>query len=85
MRLGNENLIFSLVYKSSTLLREGGPLNFYLGGMYKPRGQTRGEGEFAQMTTTLNNSYLVKVSTWGRGVKIAQNSVHVVCTRPLTL
>ena len=30
--------------------------------MYKPRGQTRGEG-VAQMTTTLNNSYLVKVST----------------------
>ena len=29
------------------------------------------------MTTTLNNSYLVK-----GGVKIAQNSVHMVCTRP---
>ena len=38
------------------------------------------------MTTTLNNSYLVKVSTQGGGgVKIAQNSVHVVCTQPLTL
>ena len=35
------------------------------------------------MTTTLNNSYLVKVSTKGEGVKIAQNSVHVVCTCPL--
>ena len=33
------------------------------------------------MTTTLNNSYLVKVSTkGGGGVKIAQNSVHVVCS-----
>ena len=36
------------------------------GGVYKPRGQTRGRG-VAQMTTTLNNSYLVKVSTWGEG------------------
>ena len=43
-----------------------------------------GEG-VAQMTTTLNKSYLVKVFTWGRGVKIAQNSVHVVCTRPLVV
>ena len=34
------------------------------------------------MTATLNNSYLVKVSTLERGVKIAQNSVHVVCSRP---
>ena len=32
------------------------------------------------MTTILNNSYLVKVSTKGEGVKLAQNSVHVVCT-----
>ena len=58
------------------------------GGVYKPRGQTtrtnEGGGGVAQMTTTLNNSYLVKVSTkGGEGVKIAQNSVHVVCTRPL--
>ena len=30
----------------------------YIGGVYKPREQTRGEG-VAQMTTTLNNSYLV--------------------------
>ena len=34
------------------------------GNMYKPRGQTRGEG-VAQMTTILNNSYLVKISTGG--------------------
>ena len=34
------------------------------------------------MTTTLNNSYLVKVFTWGREIKIAQNPVHVVCNRP---
>ena len=34
------------------------------------------------MTTTFNNSYLLKVSTEGEGVKIVQNSVHVVCTRP---
>ena len=33
-------------------------------------------------TTMIDNSYLVKVSTWGEGVKIAQNSVHVVCTCP---
>ena len=34
------------------------------GGVYKPRGKTGGEGGWvAQMTTTLNNSYLVKVST----------------------
>ena len=31
-----------------------------VGGMYKPRGQTRG---VAQMITKLNNDYLVKVST----------------------
>ena len=37
-------------------------INFRLGGVYKPRGQTRGRG-VVQMTTTLNNSYLVKVST----------------------
>ena len=36
------------------------------GGVYKPRGQTRGRG-VAQMTTTLNNGYLVKVSTNGGG------------------
>ena len=51
------------------------------GGVYKPRGQTRG---VAQMITTINNSYLVKVSKWGEGVKIAQNFVHVVCTHPLS-
>ena len=34
------------------------------GGVYKPRGQTRG---VTQMATTLNNSYLVKLSTWGEG------------------
>ena len=35
------------------------------------------------MSTLLNNSYLAKVSTWGReeGGKIAQNLVNVVCTR----
>ena len=33
------------------------------GGVYNPRGQARGEGGVAQMTTTLNNRYLVKVST----------------------
>ena len=31
------------------------------GGVYKPCGQKRGEG-VAQMTSKLNNSYLVKVS-----------------------
>ena len=43
-----------------------------------------GEG-VAQMTATLNNSYVFSKSVHigGRGVKIAQNSVHVVCTRPL--
>ena len=42
----------------------------------------RGEG-VAQMTTIHNNCYLVKVSTYERkGVKIAQNSVTMVCTRP---
>ena len=39
-----------------------------------------GEG-IAQMTTTLNNSYLVKVSTYLGGID--HNSVHVVCTCPL--
>ena len=51
-----------------------------LGAMYKPREQMRG---VAQMTTILNNIYLVKVSTVREGVKIAQNSVHMVCIRPL--
>ena len=54
--------------------------------MYKLRGQVRGNRGrgVAQMTTTLNNSYLqVKVSTKGEGVKIVQNFVHVVYTRPL--
>ena len=40
----------------------------------------------AQMTTTLNNSYVVFKSVQiGEGVKIAQNSVDVVCTRPLCI
>ena len=48
------------------------------GRLYKPRGQTKSEG-VPQMTTTINNSYLVKVSTYlGERVKI-----HVVCTCPL--
>ena len=37
-----------------------------IGGVYKPRGQTRGEG-VVQMATTINNSYFVKVSTLGEG------------------
>ena len=43
------------LYKNVTLL----------GGVYKAREQTRGRGlrGVAQMTTTLNNSYLVKVPT----------------------
>ena len=37
------------------------------------------------MSTLLNKSYLVKVSTsGGGGVKNAPNSVHVVCTQPLS-
>ena len=35
--------------------------------MYKPRRQLRGEGGVAQMSTLLNKSYLVKVSTKGGG------------------
>ena len=36
------------------------------------------------MTTILNKSYLVKVSTkGGGGVKNAPNYVYVVCTQPL--
>ena len=50
--------------------------------MYKPRRQVKGEG-VAQMSTLLNKSYLVKVSTkGGGGVKNAPNSVYVVCTQP---
>ena len=38
------------------------------------------------MSTLLNKSYLVKVSTkGGGGVKNAPKSVYVVCTQPLTL
>ena len=51
------------------------------------RGQTtwtnEGEGRVAQMTTTINNSYLIKCVHIERGVKITQNSVHVVYKRPL--
>ena len=37
------------------------------------------------MSTLLNKSYLVKVSTkGGGGVKNAPNSVYVVCTQPQT-
>ena len=43
-------------------IRERWMSSVCFGGMYKPRGQMRGRG-VAQMTTTLNNSYLVKVST----------------------
>ena len=32
------------------------------------------------MSTLLNKSYLVKVSTKGEGVKNAPNSIFVVCT-----
>ena len=37
------------------------------------------------MSTLLNKSYLVKVSTkGGGGVKNAPNSVYMVCTQPLS-
>ena len=35
------------------------------------------------MSTLLNESYLVKVSTKGEGVRNAPNSVYEVCTQPL--
>ena len=40
--------------------------HFTIGTVYKPRRQVRGRG-VAQMSTLLNKSYLVKVSTKGRG------------------
>ena len=53
------------------------------GTVCKPRRQVRGEG-VAQMSTVLNKSYMVKVSTkGGGGVKNAPNSVYMVCTQPL--
>ena len=43
---------------------------FSLGGIQKPRSQLGGRG-VSQKDTTLHNSYLVKVATWGgEGVKI---------------
>ncbi len=36
------------------------------------------------MSTLLNKSYLVKVSTKGEGGQNALNSVYVVCTQPLS-
>ena len=51
-----------------------------LGTVYKPRRQVRG---VALMSTLLNKSYLVKVSTKGGGVKNAPNSVYLVFTQPL--
>ena len=52
--------------------------------MYKPRGRTWGRGA-EQLATTLNNSYVFRkrVHIGGGGVNIGQNSVYVVCTRPL--
>ena len=53
------------------------------GTVYKPRRQVRGRG-VAQMSTLLNKSYLVKVSTKEEGgSKMPPNSVYVVCTQPL--
>ena len=52
------------------------------GTVYKPRRQVKGEG-VAQMSTLLNKSYLVKVSTKGEGGQNAPNSVYMVCTQPL--
>ena len=53
---------------------------FALGAICKPRGQMRGRGlDCVQLTTNLNYSYLVKVSTRGSGAKIA----HITCSRPL--
>ena len=37
----------------------------------------------AQMSTLLNKSYIVKVSTKGGRIKNVPNSVYVVCTQPL--
>ena len=55
------------------------------GDVYKPRGQMKGR-DFAHMTKIFDNSYLVKiVFIEGKGIKIAQNSVLVVCTRTLLL
>ena len=82
----NSSLRFQTNYqKQSTNINETLLLEIQ-GRFMKGRVQTTwtnegGEG-VAQMTTTLNNSYLEKVSTWGEGFKIAQNSVHVVCTQP---
>ena len=46
-------------------------------------GGEQGIGVNSQRTTIFNNSYLVKVSTWGMGgVEIVQIHVNVVCTRP---
>ena len=44
----------------------------YLGGIQKPRSQLGGRG-VSQKDTTLHNSYLVKVATWGgRGSKFSK-------------
>ena len=56
--------LFTLLYPSFYPIQYNVPcytgLEVWFGGMYKPRGQMR---EVAHMTTILNKSYLVKVST----------------------
>ena len=42
-----------------------------------------GEAGVAQISTLLNKSYLVKVSTKGEGGQNALNSVYEVCTQLL--
>ena len=45
---------------------------------------SEGGGVVAQKSTLFNESYLVKLSTNGEGVKNAPYFVYVFCTQPLT-
>ena len=49
--------------------------------VYKPRWQTKGEG-YSDDHNTWKQLSSESVYVRRKGIKIAQNSVHVVCTRP---
>ena len=57
--------LLGLFYASQILELESSKIEYCVGTVYKPRRQVR--GRVAQMSTLLNKSYLVKVSTKGEG------------------
>ena len=54
-----------------------------IGVIHKPRSHIWGEG-VSQKTSTLNNSYLVKVATLGGGGQNSEKTGYLICVWPLT-